>query len=541
MTLAPQCLCLVGLAVALAPPALPADAAEGRRNVLFIAVDDLRPELGCYGNRIVKTPNIDRLAQSGVCFTRAYCQLPLCGPTRTSLLTGLRPDTVGVVHNHTHFRAAFPNVVTLPEHFKNRGYHAVTMGKIFHGGLKDPQSWSEPFRVPGLNPNVHGYQLPENQALIRRKQEAVKRAGLTGSETWGLTTGPPTEAADVADNRYRDGIVGQMGAAAIRKFSDRPFFIAVGFYKPHLPFNAPKRYWDLYDPTEIEPADNPFAPKGCPPMALTPSLELRTREGVPKSGPIPDDLARHLVHGYYACASYIDAQIGRLLDELDRLGLRENTVVVLWGDHGWQLGEHAMWGKASNFETSARAPLIVRAPGVAESGRAIDALVEFVDIYPTLCELAGLPLPEHLEGTSFAPLLLDPQREWKSAAFTQYPCPALREWAGLPLEKGMRRLFAPLMTQIVAKLEAADPHFSYETYGKHVMGYSMRTDRYRYTRWVDDRNPQEPIAVELYDHENDPDENVNLADDPAHARLVQKLAARFQAGWRAARPKPVAE
>jgi iduronate 2-sulfatase len=522
----------------------PASAGEARRpNVLFIAVDDLRPELGCYGQGVVRSPNIDRLARQGVQLMRAYCQVPLCGPTRTSLLTGLRPDTTGVVHNHTHFRERFPDLVTLPEHFKSHGYHAVNMGKIFHGGLKDPRSWSEPFRLPPSyraypQRPVGGYQLPENRELVRRKQEAVRQAGLTGPEAWGMTCGPATEAADVPDGAYQDGVLGEMGAAAIRRFKGRPFFIAVGFYKPHLPFVAPKRYWDLYDPAEIRLARNPFPPANCPPLALPPSIELRAREGIPKIGPIPDELARRLIHGYLACVSYVDAQIGRLLDELERQGLHDETIVVLWGDHGWQLGEHALWGKASNFETSARVPLIVDAPGLSVRGRKARGLVEFVDLYPTLCELAGLPLPGHLEGTSFAPLLRDPDRAWKSAALTQYPCPALREWAGLPLEKGMRGTFAPLMEEVQRRLEAADPDdYRFEAYNEHVMGYSMRTDRYRLVLWVDDQRPDRPVAVELYDHQADPDENVNVASDPANRRLVEELTRQLKAGWQAALPE----
>ncbi len=525
----------------MSPPA-PAAGPAGP-NVLFIAVDDLRPELGCYGNHGVQSPSIDRLARRGVLFERAYCQVPLCGPTRTSLLTGLRPDTTGVVHNHTHFRDRFPHLVTLPEHFKSHGYHAVTMGKIFHGGLKDPKSWSGPLELPPAyrrypSPAVGGYQLPQNKQTVLRKREAAKQAGLTGSQAWGMTCGPAVEAADVPDSAYQDGVVGDMGVEAIRRFKNRPFFIAVGFYKPHLPFVAPKRYWDLYDPTEIDLADNPFGPKDCPPLALPPSLELRAREGIPKIGPVPDDTARTLIHGYYACTSYIDAQIGRLLDELDRHGLRDKTIVVLWGDHGWQLGEHGLWGKASNFETSARVPLIVAAPGPFARGEKARGLVEFIDIYPTLCELAGLPLPEHLEGTSFVPLLEDPARSWKSAAFTQYPCPALREWAGLPLEKGMQGMFAPLMEEVKKKLKAHDPGgYNFEAYNEHVMGYSMRTNRHRFVYWTDDRRPDRPVAMELYDHQTDPDENVNVAGDPRNRALVEQLILQLKAGWRAARPE----
>ena len=264
----------------------------------------------------------------------------------------------------------------------------------------------------------------------------------------------------------------------------------MGYFKPHLPFNAPKRYWDLYKRDEIDLADNPFAPHNVPEIAMHNWGELRKYHGMPSEGPVPEEKARELIHGYYACTSYIDAQIGRLLDELDRLGLRENTVVVVWGDHGWQLGEHGLWCKHSNFETSAHAPLIFSAPGMKDAGKPTDALVEFVDIYPTLCELAGLPLPDHLEGTSLVPVLNDAGRKWKSAAFSQYP--------------------------------------------RYVMGYSMRTDRYRFTLWM--KNDGQAEAIELYDHRVDPSENNNIAGSPENTELVKQLTKQLKSGWRGALP-----
>ena len=275
---------------------------------------------------------------------------------------------------------------------------------------------------------------------------------------------------------------------------DQPFWLGVGFIRPHLPFVAPKKYWDLYDPATIELAPNPFKPKGAPDYAVLPGGELRTYHGIP-AGPIPDDLARQLKHGYYAAISYMDAQLGRVLDELDRLGLADKTNVVMWGDNGWKLGEHAGWCKHSNVENDANAPLLIAVPGLPTAGQHTNALAEFVDIYPTLAELCGLPLPDHPEGTSLVPVLRDPSKSVKNAAFSQYP-------------RGVD--------------------------GKQLMGYSMRTDRYRFTRWVHRNDHTKVDAVELYDHATDPQENVNIANDPANAELVLRLTEQWLQGWRGA-------
>jgi iduronate 2-sulfatase len=492
------------LTVLLTPGVLaapdPAQAAE-RPNVLFIAIDDLKPELGCYGRAHIHSPNIDRLAASGFRFERAYCQVAVCGATRTSLLTGLRPDRTGVYDNVLQFRKTVPDVITLPQHFKQQGYHVEGMGKIFHND--DPASWSMPLGWPET-PHLT-WRRPENVELIRRKREAFARrcAELKARGKRippGLerqtTRGPAYEAGDVPDNAYFDGDLCEMALAALKRNAagEQPFFLAVGFIKPHLPFVAPKRYWDLYDPADIKLADNPFKPRGAPDMAMHTFGELRTYHGIPDSGPVDDALARKLIHGYYASVSYTDALVGRLLDELDRLKLHERTVVILWGDHGWHLGDHGLWGKQTNFESATHAPLIVRVPGTA-AGRSSRALVELLDIYPSLCELAGLPLPEHLDGRSFGPLLEDPDRAWKPAALSQYP-------------RG------------------------------RAMGRSMRTGRYRLTLWQDHRNRAKVHAVELYDHGTDPAENVNLAADPAHAKMVKELRAKFDQQWGQAAPRP---
>ena len=282
-------------------------------------------------------------------------------------------------------------------------------------------------------------------------------------------------------------------ALADLKERNAPWFLAVGFIKPHLPFVSPKRYWDLYDPAKIPLAANPFYPTNAPKYAISPGGELRTYDGVPAARHLPDDYARQLKLGYYAAVSYMDAQVGRVLAELDRSGMRDKTIIILWGDHGWKLGEHDSWAKHSNAENDTRAPLMISIPGMANAGRHTDSLVEFVDIYPTLAELAGLPLPGSLEGTSFKPLLDDPKRTGKTAVFSQYPR---------------------------------------ESDKKSLMGYSMRTDRYRFTGWVDRNDHTKVDAVELYDHQSDPQENTNMANKPESKALVKKLTTQWKTGWR---------
>ena len=483
------------LLATLAAASLP--AATPRPNVLFFAVDDLRPEFGAYGAPHVRSPNLDRLAGRGVTFLRAYCQQAVCSPSRSSVMTGARPDSTKVWDLETHFRTAMPDVVTLGQHFKNHGYFVQGMGKIFHGGYDDAPTWS----VPWQTPRAQAYGLPENLALNQRQFEkqaddpGAKKKGAKKQPTRPGSRGPAFEGADVPDDTFVDGKVADLAVATLRDLSKKqtPFFLAVGFAKPHLPFVAPKKYWDLYDPAKIQLAPNKFRPQDAPEYAIQAGGEMRAYHGIPP-GPIPDDLARQLRHGYYAAISYMDAQLGKVLDELDRLGLRDNTIVVLWGDHGWKLGEHDAWCKHSNAENDTNAPLLLAAPGLKSAGARSKALVEFVDIYPTLVDLAGLPLPAHLEGRSFKPVLENPDRPWKSAAFSQYPR---------------------------------------NTGGTQLMGYSMRTDRYRFTAWQHRHDPAKVDAFELYDHRADPQENTNLANRPEHKALVAELHAQLRAGWRA--------
>jgi arylsulfatase A-like enzyme len=373
-----------------------------------------------------------------------------------------------------------------------------------------------------------GYQLPETLEYFKVKHKEI-REKYGEFFVYSLGSGPAWEAYDIADNMYEDGYYADQAVDSLKEIKDDPFFLAVGFRKPHLPFIAPKKYWDLYDPADIDLADNPFAPKDAPSMGLHASFEHRTRKGIPKKGDINDKQARKLIHAYLACVSYIDAQIGKVLDQLDELGLRENTIIMLWGDHGWHLGEHGIWGKATNYEIATRVPLIVSAPG-RSSNVSSDALVELVDMYPTLSDLANLPLPKHLDGKSFAPVLKNPNRSWKEAAFSQFPCPALREWAANPLSDEMRTtFFGPLIEQLEQKMAKDNPsRYDKELYENHLMGYTMRTDQYRLVLWVDYRDPQtEPLGAELYDLKTDPNENINLAKRPEYAKLLGKLTSRL--------------
>jgi arylsulfatase A-like enzyme len=470
-----------------------------RKNVLFIAVDDLRPELGCYGHPMIKSPNIDALARSGVLFERTYCQQAVCGPTRASLLTGKRPDTTKVYDLKTHIRTTMPDVVTLQQHFKNNGYFSEGIGKLFHVGLEDEASYS----VPHRNGKGSAYALEENLKLLKEGGKVTKSSGAAedGSPSSTRMRARPTESADVPDETYLDGNIALLAVESLNKLAPKakaapdkerqPFFLGVGFRKPHLPFCAPKKYWDLYDRTKI-PLPYPDKPKNAPDVAFTTWGELRSYSDIPDVGPCDEAMTRELIHGYYACVSYTDALVGKLLAELDRLDLRKDTVVILWGDHGWKLGEYSQWCKHTNFELDTHVPMIISDPDVPK-GRRVNALTEFVDIYPTLAELCGLPVANDLEGTSLVPLLNDPKKPWKKAAFSQYP----------------------------------RPH--------DIMGYSMRTDQYRYTEWQD-KKTGEAKYKELYDLKNDLLCKESIVFKPENERLVQELHEMMNAGWRKAKP-----
>jgi iduronate 2-sulfatase len=508
------------LSLLLAPLAFAADLAPKKPNVLFLVVDDLRPELGCYGRDYIKSPHIDALARRGVAFNRAYVQQAVCSPSRTAVLTGLRPDSTKVWDLVTHFRVAQPQAVTLLQHFKHHGYFVQGMGKIFHGSLDDAPSWSVPWQRPAapvyataknaaLSPNnVETEPDDPAPAVTTKGKKKKKAAAASEGDEEGGKKGAVYESADVPDNTYLDGKVADLAVKTLQELrsKDQPFFLAVGFSKPHLPWVAPKRYWDLYDEAAIALAPNPFYPQDAPDYAIRKfDGEIFSYQGVPPKGTVFDAaLSRKLKHAYYASVSYTDAQIGRVLAELKRLGLEEDTLIVLWGDHGWKLGEHGGWGKHSNVENDANAPLIFVVPGMKNAGQHTDALVEFVDIYPTLSDLAGLPVPAQLEGLSARPVLEDPTRRWKTAAFSQYPRNTGKGGLG------------------------------------SVMGYSMRTERYRFTVWVSVDAPAKVDAIELYDHQSDPQENVNIAKLPANVALVAQLMAQWRQGWQGAVPAAVA-
>jgi arylsulfatase A-like enzyme len=493
-----------------------AESAPKKPNVLFLVVDDLRTELGCYGSDYIKSPNIDGLAGQGMTFNRAYVQQAVCSPSRTAVLTGLRPDSTKVWDLVTHFRDAQPKAVTLLQNFKSQGYFVQGMGKIFHGSLDDAPSWS----VPWQRPAAPIYASPKNAALsptnvetepddpappakVKVKKKKEKKAAAAADDEGGKK-GAVYECVDVPDNTYLDGKVADLAVKTLQELGqkDQPFFLAVGFSKPHLPWVSPKKYWDLYDEAAIALAPNPFYPKDAPDYAIRKfDGEIFSYQGVPAKGQtFSADFARKLKHAYYAGISYTDAQIGRVLAELNQLGLDKNTLIVLWGDHGWKLGEHGSWGKHSNVENDANAPLIFSFPGMKQAGVHSDALVEFVDIYPTLSDLAGLSVPATLEGISAKPVLDDPKLPWKKAAFSQYPRNTGKTGLG------------------------------------SVMGYPMRTERYRFTvcAGVDDHSKID--AVELYDHLTDPQENTNIAKLAANAALVAQLMTQWQKGWQGAVP-----
>lgn len=462
---------------------LPAGAASAagpaRPNVLFIAVDDLRISLGTYGDPLAKTPHLDRFAAGARQFNRAYTMQAVCGPARTAVLTGRLPDQNRSWHNRNLFRSTNPETVTLPQLFKQHGYHTESMGKIFSGDERelDPISWSGPeiLRQDGWK----NYVLP-------RSEGAGKQA--------------PYEAADVPDDGYPDGKLANLAIATLGRLQQagKPFFLAVGFFKPHLPFNAPKRYWDLHDPAKFNLPGEPERVQGAPAVAYHPHRELGGYTGMPKDERLEAVQTRTLRHGYYACVSYTDAQIGKVLAELARLGLERNTIVVVWGDHGYALGDAGRWCKGTNWELDTRVPLFIRTPGLARPGVATNALVEYVDVYPTLAELAALPAPSTLAGRSLAPLLRDPGQPGREFALSQFSRP----------------------------FHAGPPE---------AMGYSIRTATHRYTRWV--KWPERTTTTEeLYDYtaagSAEPRwatfvERRNVLDDPAYAAVRDALRAKM--------------
>lgn len=468
-------------------------------NVLFIAFDDLKPLMGCYVDKVIKTPNMDRLAARGTLFLNAHTQQAVCGPSRASLLTGLRPDTTKVYDLKTRIRSILPDVVTLPQHFRAHGYETVGMGKIFDPrsvdsrNSDDPASWSRPYVHTDSKKGVAGFL---NAEFVAKAKAAMKTKGIQGGNTDALKEAvggfPPTEGEDVADTDYEDGELAEVAVAHVKELAaqEKPFFLAVGFHKPHLPFVAPKKYWDLYQRDTLSIARFTTLPAGAPEIAFQDSNELKngtySADIVPRGpGLQPEAVQRQLIHGYMACVSYVDAQLGKVLDALDASPAAKNTIIVLWGDHGWHLGDHGMWCKHTNYEQATRVPLMIIRPGDAGAGGRSQSPVEFLDVYPTLCDLAGITAPKELQGLSLVPILNDPKASVKPAARSQYP-------------RGSEK--------------------------KPTMGYAWRDERYRFVQWLDTTQPgAAPVATELYDYEKDPEETRSLVNDPAYADVLARF------------------
>lgn len=458
----------------VSPSALAQTQSVKRPNVLFIALDDLKPNIGIYGDTYAQTPNIDRLAHDGCTFMCNYCQMTLSGPTRASLMTGLRPDHEGVYNLATTFRKVNPSAVTIGEQFKSNGYATIGVGKIFHPvkGKKyrnDPKSWSEPYIA-------------------------------TSASTYALANGRvSTECLDVPDIMYEDGIIAREAVKKIAELKnyDKPWFFGVGFHKPHMPWVAPKKYWDMYDREKAPLAE--FQQMSSDPVyyAYHNSWEVKYYNDIlpffnyVDSKHLDTETQKRLIHGYYACVSYADAQIGKILKALDDAGLRENTIVVLWGDHGYHLGDHGLWNKCTNFENSTRTPMIFSVPGLKHDVK-YNHVSEFVDIFPTLCELCGIDQPSGLDGVSLVPALKNQKKKVKDYAVSQY-------------------------------------------HRETIQGYAIRDERYRFVEWYDSFRTfvkftnQKTVGCELYDYKTDPMETKNLAGDPRYASVVKRFRERLYA------------
>ncbi len=455
-------------------------------NILFIAVDDLRPSIGCYGDGHAITPNLDRLAKRGDRFAQAHCQVAVCNPSRASLMTGLRPDTLGVWTLPIHFREAKPNVVTLPQWLRRHGYTAVGHGKIYHNPTPDPQSWSEPIRpIQFQRGYAKGWQARIREVQAKLPDNDWRKNNLRG---------PATAAPVIDDHQLVDGARTNMAIEDLRRLgqAEKPFFLALGFIRPHLAWISPKKYWDLYDPKTLPVIIDGEVTPNTPPYALSTSYELTHYMDFidfPKPWDeqrVSDAVARHLMHAYYASVSYVDAQLGRLLAALDDAGLADNTIIVLWSDHGWKLGEYNGWGKMTNYEIDTRVPFIIAAPGMKTAGQSTDTPVELLDIFPTLCDMAGIPMPDFVQGTSLLPLLENPAAKIDRVAHSQY----------------------------------------YRNHdGTEYMGYAMRTVTHRFVEWRE-FGTGKVTARELYDHRQNHSETVNVIDTAPEA-LVESLTSRL--------------
>ena len=449
-------------------------------NVLFIFTDDLSASLHCYGVEKAITPNIDELARHGRMFERAYCQVALCNPSRASVMTGRRPHELGIWTNHPHFRGIYPRIKTLPEHFKDQGYHAVGIGKIYHNWAQaiegDTQSWSEP-QTMHWAAHYQDWYIPGRPYQLH----------------FDLNKGPAVQCEEVPDVAYLDGRIANAAVNKLRELQETPFFLAVGFWKPHLPYNPPKKYWNLYDRNNLPPLKYQGPVNDIPEIAYINSNEARSYTDVSREDPIPVSKKHELRHGYFAAISYMDAQVGKIMDELHKLDLAKNTIIVFLSDHGYHAGEHGQFGKWTNFEIGARVPMIIVAPDIQKPGEPSMSIVESVDLYPTLVELCNLPDPKEvnrLAGVSLVPVLKDPDATVKLAAISQITRPL-----------------------------GAQADFT-------ILGSSIRTDKYRYNVWVRRRDGT-IVAEELYDLSSDIYQVKNLIDDQqmntTRDRLYEKL------------------
>ncbi|SKA98588.1 iduronate 2-sulfatase [Prosthecobacter debontii] len=474
-------------------------AASDKPNILLICVDDLKPNIGCYGDALAKTPNLDRLAARGMRFDLAFCNQAVCAPSRNNLLLGSRSTSLGIYNLSDNFRKAVPDAVTLPQYFKQHGWRAEAIGKILHtghGNHDDEASWS----VPPIKDKVVEYLDPVNSANGKLTREEAFFSNQKLGKIRTLPKGAAWENLDVPDNAYADGRIADAGIRSLQAAKakpDEPLFLALGFVKPHLPFTAPRQYWEMHDRSAFALAQRTTPPDGAPEYAGKTLGELNNYTPIPENPPLTEDTQRTLIHGYYAAVSFMDAQLGRVLDELDRLELAQNTIIVLWGDHGWHLGDHGMWTKHTNYEQANRIPLFIIAPGVTQPGSHTRQPAETVDVLPTLVELAGLPKhpgPQPLDGTSLVPVLKDPSVRVR--AYATHAFPRQRD-------------------------------------GKQVMGRAIRTERYRLVEWKEPGTAPETADLELYDYQEDPLETHNLAE--SQASVVKELRNLLQEQPEAAR------
>lgn len=464
---------------------LPASAAE-KLNVLFIAADDMRPQLGCYGDATVKSPHLDALARRGLVFQRSYVQQALCSPSRISMLSGRYPHTTGIFEIGRPLRATMPDITTMPQHFKNNGYHTRSLGKIYHVGIDDDASWTVP-AWHSKKPRASA----ATQAAVAKLVADAKARGVElpkkGKGNRNLAI-PPFEAVDCADGDLLDGDCATNAVEQLREHAKnpaRPFFLAVGFANPHVPWIAPKKYFDLYDPAKLPLATNEFLPKGSPDFAATSGADFYGYRDVPqvKGDQLPERFKRECLQGYLAAISYVDAQVGRLLAALDETGLAKNTVVVFWSDHGYYMGEHTWWGaKHNNYEGATRNCLLIATPGQKTAGQSTKALAQSVDLAPTLTELCGLPAHEGFQGRSLKRVLDDPQASVNEAAFSWYP------------KNG-------------------------------YLGVAMRTDQWRYVEWT---KPGAATERELFDMVHDKQNDLNVSAKPEHAKVVESLSRQLR-------------